>query len=535
MQVKERQNGRRTVDGQSVTAEELPSALRLAGAISLPMTIFTVALLLRLPYLMDVPGFTDEIVEVRIALNVLRGQRPLIDVEPYLGSLFNYLLAGVFMMLGQHGFVARFFVTLLGAATVVLTFFLTRQLVGPLAAFIATGFMATSGVHIVTGHIAWTNCTTPFFVTATMLALVEAVARRSNRLLLLSGLLFGLALQTHPSVIFLAPALVLYYLFMARSSLLTPWPYLAIVAAATGYVNVIAYNLQNPGAWIAATHRTDYAYVYTPTTDSYLANLQHLAASLVRTISSSFDGDPSLEAQLVLPFNLPYWVLLFLGIGCALYRRQGLPVLTLVVPALLMPYFNKDYSFPIAVRYLGYLLPVLYLLMAIPLAQALEKIKRWRRMATILLIVPYLVLAILPLFNLHGYYDRYLRENATSPTILAIQAEIRARYQSNIISKVLLDPQLDWVFTAPGGRVLRSFEFLMEVEQVPYRTISMAPEKVMDELEGMEKPVALILSPASRKRLGERFRLLEMEIPARPYLDRDRYWGYILLRPKPAP
>lgn len=95
--VRGRKNGQQPVDGGDPLTGESVLLFRRAGAVALPLALFAAALSFRLPYLMEVPGFTDESVEVRIGLSVLKGERPLIDVEPYLGSLFNYLVAGAFL------------------------------------------------------------------------------------------------------------------------------------------------------------------------------------------------------------------------------------------------------------------------------------------------------------------------------------------------------------------------------------------------------------------------------------------------------
>src|SRR5438876_9154396 len=58
---------------------------RLAGGwldVALCLALLGVALWVRLPYLLDVPGFTDETDEVRRAVLVARGQLlPLTDVD----------------------------------------------------------------------------------------------------------------------------------------------------------------------------------------------------------------------------------------------------------------------------------------------------------------------------------------------------------------------------------------------------------------------------------------------------------------------
>lgn len=543
------QTGRRGVgaaEGEADGALQLQRLMVRVAGIAVPLLLFAAALGLRLPYLMEVPGFTDETIDVEIGLGALHGRWPLVDAEPYIGSLFNYLLAGGFLALGQNGWVARFVVTLLGALTVVLAYFLARRMAGSVAALLAGGLMATSGVHIANGHIAWSNCTTPFFTTATMLALVEATALGNGPLLVGAGVLFGLSLQTHASVAFLIPALVLHFLIPAsrsssssliprRALLRTPWPYLAVAAALLAYGNVIAYNLLNPGAWETAARQKEYAYVGDPTLESYLLSLEGLATAILRMVASSFGGAPSLLGQSVMPTNLPYLVALLWGFGHAVRRRQLLPPLGVVGTVLLMPYLNKNYDFPIGIRYLGFLLPLLYLLMAMPLARVLEALWRRSRPGAAVLASACLLLAALPVSNLFGYYEGYLRQGATSPTILALGAEIRERYQAGLVSEVLLDTQLDWLFTAPGGRALRALDSLFTVEGVPHRSQWMVPQEVKVVMEGTRKPVVLIMSAASRQRVGEGFGLVPMEVPPRPYLSRDRYWAYLLQPRPPSP
>jgi len=79
----------------------------------------------------------------------------------------------------------------------------------------------------------------------------DAAGRR--RLLVLGGLLYGLALQTHISMLVVIPGLLSW--FLARRDLLAwlrrPWPYLAVLAAALGYSNMIVYNSHVPGGLLA--------------------------------------------------------------------------------------------------------------------------------------------------------------------------------------------------------------------------------------------------------------------------------------------
>ena len=66
--------------------------------------LFLLALALRLPYLHDVPRYPwDELRETRVALSILRGEAfPLTNFDGYIGALYNYILAGAFLVFGEH-------------------------------------------------------------------------------------------------------------------------------------------------------------------------------------------------------------------------------------------------------------------------------------------------------------------------------------------------------------------------------------------------------------------------------------------------
>ena len=66
------------------------------------------ALLLRWPYLQDVPRYTDELQEILWSLDIARGQMlPLTAVDSYYGPLWSYLLAGLFALFGPSPYLPR--------------------------------------------------------------------------------------------------------------------------------------------------------------------------------------------------------------------------------------------------------------------------------------------------------------------------------------------------------------------------------------------------------------------------------------------
>ena len=95
------------------------TAGRAIRAWSTPAILFGVGLLVRLPHLWTIPSLTDEANEVLRGLDVAEGRvLPLTNVATYLGSLYNYLLAAIFLVVGPDPFAARALVALSGALTV---------------------------------------------------------------------------------------------------------------------------------------------------------------------------------------------------------------------------------------------------------------------------------------------------------------------------------------------------------------------------------------------------------------------------------
>ena len=69
---------------------------------AIPFTLFGLGLALRLPHLWTIPTLTDEVNEVLRGLAVAEGRLlPLTNVNTYLGSFYNYLLAAVFLVIGR--------------------------------------------------------------------------------------------------------------------------------------------------------------------------------------------------------------------------------------------------------------------------------------------------------------------------------------------------------------------------------------------------------------------------------------------------
>ena len=116
-------------DGLATRARPILSVLELAGIGALVL----LAAWIRWPYLWDIPRFTDETAEAAIGLRIARGEAfPLTNRDPYIGALWNYLLAAAFAISGPSLYTPRLLIAVLGTLTVIPAYLLGKSLAGTL-------------------------------------------------------------------------------------------------------------------------------------------------------------------------------------------------------------------------------------------------------------------------------------------------------------------------------------------------------------------------------------------------------------------
>lgn len=335
--------------------------------VALAVLLFTLAFAVRLPNLQTLPRFTDEGREVLWAVDAFRnGLWPLTSVDAYDGPLFPYLLRAWFHVAGVSPQAPRALVLLLGSLSVVVVYFLASKLARDRrAGLLAAGLACANAPHIlVNSHIAWSNCTTPLFSSLALLAYVQA--SRSGKLLLLplAGVLYGLALQTHPYAIALAPALVLdVVLSRSRRSLLrSPAAYLSLFLSIGTYSPVIAHHLLTRGSDFALAEEREYSFEPHPTLATTWHNIGPTLTMTARVALGSLEPirvgveEPALEPSVV-ACNI------ILGLALvAMARRRGepLPLLAAGTTLLFFAVFNRGHGVPLGTRYSQFLMPLLW-------------------------------------------------------------------------------------------------------------------------------------------------------------------------------
>jgi 4-amino-4-deoxy-L-arabinose transferase-like glycosyltransferase len=447
------------------------------------------AIAIRRPYLMLIPPLSDEHANVKLALALFKGEESflIIGSDAYFGPVQEYLIAFAFRLFGVSIFLPRVYMMVMGALTVVLTYWLAREMSNRTAGLVAAALMATSPMHIlINSHVAWSSCITPFFTTLMLLAFYAGVRRNSGPLLALSGFLAGLALQTHPAVLVLFPGMLVWFLGRRdlRKWLKQPWPYLAVALALLAYGNMIWYNAHGRIHSLAAYRRRRNQYTGNPSLSEYMTNFQDLLLMLLCMVSGTLESQNPPGFPIRVRFDVPfivYGVLLLAGLLYASARGKSLPSVVVASTALLMPYFNKDYDLPIQSRYIAFLLPPAYAAMGALLADVLHLPFQWRRrqmaplfstflraILPLTTIVICLVIVVYPLQPLFTYYYTAMENGRSNQAILDIVNRIT---QEDSEAFVYVDNDLKRFRLLIGSNVRKAFDYLLILEDRPHEVV----------------------------------------------------------------
>jgi len=468
--------------------------------------LLIVATLARLPELLAIPAFTDEVEEIALGLAILRdGLRPLTNVDPYIGPLWNYALAGLFWLLGPSITIPRALVLTTGVLTVLLTYLLGRVWYGRRVGLLGATLLGASAAHTaVNSHIAWSNCVTPVFTTAGLLLIAYALRDDRPRLLPWAGLLLGLAFHTHPTAMPILMAAGLVVLISQRRWLAGPWPYIAALVGVAANANLIIYNLLTGGRTFSYAQEVQSSYEHeVGESTGYLGRLADLLVGLARALGSALDQRDSLLAYATDPLVLVAVTLLLGGLIVTVRRRSWLPILAVATSILTLPLVNPKYDPILEVRYLAPILPVCLLWIGLGLEwlgsghrdDLRRPVGRGRSRLAALADQPTgtgrVVLAALlttglivgSLAALSRYYDDVRENYRTGARILEVVAT--ARQKGPAAQPVVLDQRLDKMSLGPGaGIVLRVLHLALDLDGVPSKIEWLGEERPHDARPG---------------------------------------------------
>ncbi len=506
------------------------------------LAVLALAAALRWPNLWLIPTFTDETNEAGLAFAIYRGQAaPLTNVDPYIGAMWNYLLAGGFALFGLSPWLPRLVVMLAGVATVGAAWWLGRECGGRIGGAVAGLLLATNSTHIlVNSHVGWSHATTPLFATLGLACLARAEGR--PRWLVGAGLGLGLAVQTHATAALLLPGAALALLFRSPAVVRTRWAALAVGAFLLANANLVVYNVATGGQSLTGglRHVADYTGEeagYDP--DSYVDNLGRLVLGGAWVLSGSLDKRRFAGESLVDPVPLIYLVVAVGSVTWAARRARLQPLLVSVPLVLAMPLVNPKYEPLMNGRYLMPLPPLIYAAAGLAVADAWSALRQPRarssrrqvpsgpfsrssRVAAVpwLLVAGVSALITWPLVPLAHYEQSTERTNRAA---LAAHEAVLAERRADEV--VLLDIGLESVSLMAAGSAYRSMELLLGGSDVPYLPLDARASSLTDALADGQ-PRLLLLQADKAAPLSRSFVLT----PLRP---RERGAGFGLYRVAP--
>jgi len=333
--------------------------------LGLAVGLFAVALAIRLPYLMQVPYYTDEgPSEVLWAFDIAQGKHfPLSAVDAYDGPFFAYLIAFAFRMFGTSAELPRLIVAVFGAGTVVLVYALGRVMRDRLTGLIAAALALTAPILIVMqSHQGWSSSLTPFFASLTALALYLGVTRASNRWLAASGLSAAITLQTHPTSAALLLGMAIWFFLQPNlgTRLHQPGLYAAVALFLLGYAPMIIANARADSPLFETAQQRAYAFAPTLAPAEYFRRLIVLLRS-----AGYFLGGGMGEPSLVLRAQAIEVQIFWLGaLAWAWWRKERLIPLVTLTAFVVLPLFVVGESY----RYYFALVPLNEVLLGVALS-----------------------------------------------------------------------------------------------------------------------------------------------------------------------
>ena len=443
----------------------------------------------RVPYLAQIPVFSDEVLQTIYALRIQPGEPlPLAGADAYSGPLFTYILAIGLRVLGSSPVTPRIVVMIMGALTVGLVYLLARALglSRPWAALV--GLMLAANPHhiLVNSHHAASTVTLALFSTAFLAALAVSIKRGSGPWLVVAGALLGLAGQANPVITLVLPGVAVWFLLQRKMSigLRTRWPYLAAIACLATYAPVILYNVQNE---LLSVHiGAGQTYVWQPNLSltTFAENLGRLVLQLGRQVSGVLEGDESPRDLAGIPILFSAWAMA--GLVVAARRGPSLPVWAVASQVLIMPWVSNYYGMTIETRFTNHLTPLILVTMAVLAREAwtctrdrlsgssIAKPTAW--LAGVLLVA----VSLWPLVALFRYYAHETAAGRSNAPHFAFAQDFIRQWRGE---KILVSDSL--------GR-FNPTEYFLATNRIPYDAMPLG--RIMERLAtGQEKGRVMLM------------------------------------------
>lgn len=391
--------------------------------------LFTLAMVIRLPYLVQVPAYTDESVEVLWGLDIALGKHfPLTAVDAYDGPLFAYLIAILFRIFGASIELPRLMVAVFGAGTVIAVYALARVMRDRMTGLVAASLALTSPILItLQSHQAWSSSLTPFFATVTAAALYVGVTQERKFWLAASGFFAAMTLQTHPTSAAVLVGMLAWFFWRPdiRTKFSDPFSYLALFFFLIGYAPMLIAHARSENLFLDAASQQTYAFAPTLDVGEYFRRL----GTLLRFGGYVMGGGIG-EASLFLRAQaIVIEALFLLAFGWAWWRRERLIPLIVLGVVLLLPLVVVSDSY----RYYFSLIPLAHVLLGLYLVVFFRSLSvrltnlGFRRASQSAAFLTYSFFVIFPLITIADYYRDALAREMTNAGYYELAQKVSAQ------------------------------------------------------------------------------------------------------------
>ena len=478
--------------------------------------LFIFSLIIRLIYFMQYPIFrTDELGENMRAYAIINyGFFPLTNNAPFIGALYNYLVALLYLFIPSI-ISARLLVVILGSLTPPLLYFLALKLCGDkYVALMASLILAMSPAHIlISSHVAWSASLVPLLLTLSLYIFVRAT-NNGRKWWFILGILVGLTLQAHPSSIASIIAFIISYtLFIKRSFLKTLLNNIKFWFSGliVGYINMVLYNIIEPLGSIIAIFKAPWTGLHEGVT--LLEFARRVVFLFTEYVTMIIAGIPVITLSYLLR-NIFFYIVVTLLItiltysliksnvvkGLALYIFLTILILSLGTKGTMSP---NIFGFAWGPHYLQQLLPLHSILIAKSLNTVYKFLaKKFMKLIRLLSIATFLIIILVPFTNLLGIYSfvtnnkcinkpfldtvynlkRILNED--TPIFIDIYSKhppLLILYQLTIIENLNTYPSIKYIVEKPA-KTYNIETFLKETKYYDKVVLILKPQKKYDYL-----------------------------------------------------
>ena len=182
------------------------------------LLILTVAAFMRLYKIADYLTFLgDEGRDVLVVYNILHGHLTLLGPTAsvggfFLGPIYYYFMAPALWLAHYSPVGPAVMIALFGILTVWLVYYVGAKFFNKTAGMIAAALYAISPLVILYSRSSWNPNLMPITTLLMLFTLYKAVEEKSWKLYVVTGILYGIAMQLHYIEVFVGPIIAIYFL-----------------------------------------------------------------------------------------------------------------------------------------------------------------------------------------------------------------------------------------------------------------------------------------------------------------------------------